>query len=231
MCHVCVSSSADLAKATMSQFCTMPAGERKKRAAAICREVHGSNGMMSKLRRGLQQENSHSGLGSECQGYSPAVAINKRMFYSGSGGFVVVLFKCLFLESTGKLRGQLCGCLLCEGLWQLVHIPSCRKRKHHVLQQEFSSTIAHFPWITESNFLFHSYSEKVIWKNCHCLPDSHPCCMSSIHIYTEWAWPAQMFIVSWTISLQLKSLNLKWSLWANKGPDGPHADVKSLWML
>ncbi|XP_044202921.1 myozenin-2b isoform X1 [Thunnus albacares] len=28
----------------MSQFCTMPAGERKKRAAAICREVHGTNG-------------------------------------------------------------------------------------------------------------------------------------------------------------------------------------------
>lgn len=41
---VCVPSSADLAAATMSQFCTMPAGERKKRAAAICREVHGSNG-------------------------------------------------------------------------------------------------------------------------------------------------------------------------------------------
>lgn len=117
MSCVCVSSSADLAKATMSQFCTMPAGERKKRAAALCREVHGSNGMMSKLRRGLQQENIHSGLGSECQGYSPAVAINKRTtFYSGSGGFVVVLFKCLFLESTGKLGGQLCGCLLCEGL-------------------------------------------------------------------------------------------------------------------
>ncbi|XP_019955887.1 myozenin-2b [Paralichthys olivaceus] len=28
----------------MSQFCTMPSGERKKCAAAICREVHGSNG-------------------------------------------------------------------------------------------------------------------------------------------------------------------------------------------
>uniref|UniRef100_A0A8C2X725 Myozenin 2b n=1 Tax=Cyclopterus lumpus TaxID=8103 RepID=A0A8C2X725_CYCLU len=28
----------------MSQFCTMPTGERKKRAAAICREVHGTNG-------------------------------------------------------------------------------------------------------------------------------------------------------------------------------------------
>ncbi|XP_070777674.1 myozenin-2b [Enoplosus armatus] len=28
----------------MSQFCTMPAGERKKRTAAICREVHGTNG-------------------------------------------------------------------------------------------------------------------------------------------------------------------------------------------
>lgn len=28
----------------MSQFCTMSAGERKKRAAAICREVHGTNG-------------------------------------------------------------------------------------------------------------------------------------------------------------------------------------------
>lgn len=27
----------------MSQFCAMPAGERKKRAAAICREVHGSD--------------------------------------------------------------------------------------------------------------------------------------------------------------------------------------------
>ncbi|XP_054635254.1 myozenin-2b isoform X1 [Dunckerocampus dactyliophorus] len=28
----------------MSQFCTMPAGEKKKHAAAICREVHGTNG-------------------------------------------------------------------------------------------------------------------------------------------------------------------------------------------
>ncbi|TKS68259.1 Myozenin-2 Calsarcin-1 [Collichthys lucidus] len=28
----------------MSQFCSMPAGERKKHAAAICREVHGTNG-------------------------------------------------------------------------------------------------------------------------------------------------------------------------------------------
>uniref|UniRef100_A0A6Q2ZBM0 Uncharacterized protein n=1 Tax=Esox lucius TaxID=8010 RepID=A0A6Q2ZBM0_ESOLU len=28
----------------MSQFCTMPAGERKMRAAAICREVHSANG-------------------------------------------------------------------------------------------------------------------------------------------------------------------------------------------
>ncbi|XP_060914962.1 myozenin-2b isoform X1 [Labrus mixtus] len=28
----------------MSQFCTMPTGERKKHAAAICREVHGTNG-------------------------------------------------------------------------------------------------------------------------------------------------------------------------------------------
>lgn len=51
MCAVCVSSSADLAAATMSQFCTMPAGERKKRAAAICREVHGSNGMTLRPRR------------------------------------------------------------------------------------------------------------------------------------------------------------------------------------
>lgn len=52
MCPVCVPSSADLAAATMSQFCTMPAGERKKRAAAICREVHGSNGMRLRPRRG-----------------------------------------------------------------------------------------------------------------------------------------------------------------------------------
>ncbi|XP_051939422.1 myozenin-2b isoform X1 [Hippocampus zosterae] len=28
----------------MSQFCTMPAGEKKKHAAAICREVHSTNG-------------------------------------------------------------------------------------------------------------------------------------------------------------------------------------------
>lgn len=140
-------------KATMSQFCTMPAGERKKRAAAICREVHGSNGMMSKLRPGLQQESSHSDLGSECQGYSPAVAINKWMHvYSGCGGFVVVLFKSLFLESAGKSRGQLCGCLLCEGLWQLVHILQCWKRKHHVFQEEFSSTITCFPWTMETTF-------------------------------------------------------------------------------
>lgn len=39
--------SANLAKAKMSQFCTMPTGERKQRAAAICREVHGTNGMIN----------------------------------------------------------------------------------------------------------------------------------------------------------------------------------------
>uniref|UniRef100_H3D492 Myozenin 2b n=1 Tax=Tetraodon nigroviridis TaxID=99883 RepID=H3D492_TETNG len=37
----------------MSQFCTMPAGERKKRAAAICREVHGSNGDLMDLGKKL----------------------------------------------------------------------------------------------------------------------------------------------------------------------------------
>lgn len=76
MCPVCAFSCADLAKDTMSQFCTMPAGERKKRAAAICREVHGTNGMMLKHRRGssaVLREGIRSDLGSECQGCSPAV--------------------------------------------------------------------------------------------------------------------------------------------------------------
>ncbi|CAB1432281.1 unnamed protein product [Pleuronectes platessa] len=38
------SQSSGPLPAEMSQFCTMPAGERKKCAAAICREVHGTNG-------------------------------------------------------------------------------------------------------------------------------------------------------------------------------------------
>ncbi|XP_026159235.1 myozenin-2b [Mastacembelus armatus] len=37
----------------MSQFCSMPAGERKKHAAAICREVHGSNGDLMDLGKKL----------------------------------------------------------------------------------------------------------------------------------------------------------------------------------
>ncbi|GAA6214774.1 myozenin-2-like isoform X1 [Lates japonicus] len=37
----------------MSQFCTMPAGERKKCAAAICREVHGTNGDVMDLGKKL----------------------------------------------------------------------------------------------------------------------------------------------------------------------------------
>ncbi|XP_029018158.1 myozenin-2b [Betta splendens] len=37
----------------MSQFCTMAAGERKKRAAAICREVHGTNGDVMDLGKKL----------------------------------------------------------------------------------------------------------------------------------------------------------------------------------
>uniref|UniRef100_UPI0037E90225 myozenin-2b isoform X1 n=2 Tax=Semicossyphus pulcher TaxID=241346 RepID=UPI0037E90225 len=37
----------------MSQFCTMPTGERKKRAAAICREVHGTNGDVMDLGKKL----------------------------------------------------------------------------------------------------------------------------------------------------------------------------------
>ncbi|XP_029995527.1 myozenin-2b isoform X2 [Sphaeramia orbicularis] len=37
----------------MSQFCTMPTGERKKRAAAICREVHGTNGVVMDLGKKL----------------------------------------------------------------------------------------------------------------------------------------------------------------------------------
>lgn len=87
LCPVCVSSTpANLAKATMSQFCTMPTGERKKRAAAICREVHGTNGMMLEqtntlllLLLLLLQDNKHCDLGSKCQGCTPALAINKLM--------------------------------------------------------------------------------------------------------------------------------------------------------
>ncbi|XP_040042575.2 myozenin-2b [Gasterosteus aculeatus] len=37
----------------MSQFCTMPTGERKKRAAAICQEVHGTNGYVMDLGKKL----------------------------------------------------------------------------------------------------------------------------------------------------------------------------------
>ncbi|CAL8274034.1 unnamed protein product [Gadus morhua 'NCC'] len=37
----------------MSQFCTMPAGERKGNAAAICREVHGTNGLAIDLGKKL----------------------------------------------------------------------------------------------------------------------------------------------------------------------------------
>ncbi|XP_074519257.1 myozenin-2b [Halichoeres trimaculatus] len=37
----------------MSQFCTMPTGERKKHAAAICREVHGTNGVEMDLGKKL----------------------------------------------------------------------------------------------------------------------------------------------------------------------------------
>lgn len=149
MCSMCVCSSADLPKPQChsSVQCQLERGrnvrqlfaERSTAATVWCQS--------------WDQESSHSDLGSECQGYSPAVAINKWMrFYSGSGGFVVLLFKCLFLESAGKSRGQLCGCLLCEGLWQLVHILQCWKRKHHVFQEEFSSTIACFPWTMERIF-------------------------------------------------------------------------------
>ncbi|XP_037621412.1 myozenin-2b isoform X1 [Sebastes umbrosus] len=37
----------------MSQFCTMPTGERKKHAAAICQEVHGTNGDVMDLGKKL----------------------------------------------------------------------------------------------------------------------------------------------------------------------------------
>ncbi|XP_069024334.1 myozenin-2b isoform X2 [Embiotoca jacksoni] len=37
----------------MSQFCTMPAGERKKHAAAICQEVHGTSGCVMDLGKKL----------------------------------------------------------------------------------------------------------------------------------------------------------------------------------
>ncbi|XP_071753142.2 myozenin-2b isoform X1 [Centroberyx gerrardi] len=37
----------------MSQFCTMPTGERKMHAAAICREVHGTNGDVMDLGKKL----------------------------------------------------------------------------------------------------------------------------------------------------------------------------------
>uniref|UniRef100_A0A3Q1FJR3 Myozenin 2b n=2 Tax=Acanthochromis polyacanthus TaxID=80966 RepID=A0A3Q1FJR3_9TELE len=37
----------------MSQFCTMPTGERKKNAAAICREVHGTSGDIMDLGKKL----------------------------------------------------------------------------------------------------------------------------------------------------------------------------------
>ncbi|CAN9510360.1 unnamed protein product [Ophioblennius macclurei] len=37
----------------MSQFCTMPTGERKKCAAAICREVHGTSGDVMDLGKKL----------------------------------------------------------------------------------------------------------------------------------------------------------------------------------
>lgn len=73
----------------------------------------------------MLQENIHSDLGSKCQGYSVALAINKLMGWLttyGGWSFVVVLFKSLFLEWGGKLWGP-CSCLLCEGPWQLRYIP------------------------------------------------------------------------------------------------------------
>lgn len=136
----------------------------------------------------LPQENIHPDLGSECQGDSPAVAINKRtQSYNSSDGSAVVLFKCLFLDSTGKSPGQLCGCLLCEGLWQLVHIPSCWKTKHHVFQEEFPSTIIPFPWTIDSVFFFSSYSEKITWKLLHHVVCPAPVLTACpVFIHTEW---------------------------------------------
>lgn len=112
---------------------------------------------------GAARANIHPDRGSECQGCSPAVAINKPMqFYSSSAGFVVVLFKRLFLESTGRSPGQLSGCLLCEGLGQLVHIPQCWKTEHHIFPEEFSTTIARVPRTTEN-----IYYSTLILKRLH----------------------------------------------------------------
>lgn len=97
---------ADLAKAAMSQFCTMPTGERKKRAAAICQEVHGTNGMTFQPRLVQTHCCKRISILIWVQGDSPAFAINKQtQLYTTSGGFAVVLFKYLFLERGGKLRG------------------------------------------------------------------------------------------------------------------------------
>lgn len=75
---VCPQFRWPLPKAAMSQFCAMPAGERKKHAAAICREVHGTNGMVRSPQR-RSPENIHSDLGSKCHGCSLALSINKPM--------------------------------------------------------------------------------------------------------------------------------------------------------
>lgn len=51
---------ATLPKANMSQFCTMPSGERKMHAAAISREVHCANGMIWARAQQQRQEQRES---------------------------------------------------------------------------------------------------------------------------------------------------------------------------
>lgn len=158
LCPVCVSSSANLAKATMSQFCTMPAGERKKCAAAICREVHGANGMILELRLSGQKHTAArehpfwsgfkmSGL------HSPALAINNLM-----GWFIIwwkSLCRCPFQKS---ISGWVCG-WAGEGrgsvwiMWRFVtageHSVTIGGRGSTMQnnQNQFSATtIARFPW-------------------------------------------------------------------------------------
>lgn len=77
-----------------------------------------------------------------------------------------------------------CCVKVCDS-WCTFHFP-CWKRKHHVVQEEFSSTIANFPRTTESILLFaHILKRSYVKMEPRCVPDSRPRCMSRIYIYTE----------------------------------------------
>lgn len=144
-------SCATLPKATMSQFCTMPAGERKMHAAAISREVHGANGTIWARAQRQQRESNLFWWRAVIQirvehvrAISLAVAINKlmKMFYYLWRQILLSLsfWKCYFGEGDvgscgGQGRTTVCSHLGDrEGLRQLKYILSgySSLKQHHV---------------------------------------------------------------------------------------------------